>query len=293
VRSGSAKQAAPSIIVAVILLIAALGYVLLVQRFGASNEPVERRFSNVGKESEFVQLYIEAVSVDAPGHSMQMRVTLTPSPAIRGLLITAPNRDLTLVLTHGETVQELRFPANTPARPATFEVTLDEGDVADYPLDTYHADLGLECFAQASPATGDAKPLPAEITVREELLGFQLETTKRPGNDLGEVHFTLKIRRSGAFSVFALGVYGAMAVIGLSALTISVLTFVGLRRAEATLVGALGAIVFALPALRNSLPGAPPFGVRADLLIFLWTELAAAIALALMVCSWARTGPRP
>jgi hypothetical protein len=61
------------------------------------------------------------------------------------------------------------------------------------------------------------------------------------------------------------------------------------RRAEAALIGAIAAIAFAMPVLRNALPGAPPLGVRADMFVFLWT---AVIGLALVTLDWARTGPR-
>lgn len=76
-------------------------------------------------------------------------------------------------------------------------------------------------------------------------------------------------------------------------LTISSLVFLGGRRIEVTLIGALGAMIFALPALRNALPGAPPLGVRADILIFFWAELGAVIALCLFISAWARQGSRP
>jgi hypothetical protein len=45
--------------------------------------------------------------------------------------------------------------------------------------------------------------------------------------------------------------------------------------------------------LRNALPGSPPLGVEADVWVFLWTELAVVLALALLVFKWARAGPRP
>jgi hypothetical protein len=77
------------------------------------------------------------------------------------------------------------------------------------------------------------------------------------------------------------------------ALIIGGLVFVGVRRIEVTLVGALGAMIFALPALRNSMPGAPPLGVRADILFFFWAELGAIIALCLFMAAWARQGARP
>jgi hypothetical protein len=76
-------------------------------------------------------------------------------------------------------------------------------------------------------------------------------------------------------------------------LVIGTLVFVGVRRIEVTLVGALGAMIFALPAVRNALPGAPPLGVRADILIFFWAELGAIIALCLFITAWARQGARP
>ena len=53
--------------------------------------------------------------------------------------------------------------------------------------------------------------------------------------------------------------------------------------AETTLIGSLAAIAFALPVLRNALPGSPPLGVEADMWVFLWAELAAVLALALLV----------
>jgi hypothetical protein len=47
-----------------------------------------------------------------------------------------------------------------------------------------------------------------------------------------------------------------------------------------------------MPVLRNALPGAPPLGVRADMFVFLWAEVAAVIGIALVTLDWARTGPR-
>jgi hypothetical protein len=76
-------------------------------------------------------------------------------------------------------------------------------------------------------------------------------------------------------------------------LTISSLVFLGVRRIEVTLIGVLGAMIFALPALRNALSGARPLGVRADILIFFWAELGAVIALCLFISAWARQGSLP
>ena len=59
------------------------------------------------------------------------------------------------------------------------------------------------------------------------------------------------------------------------------------------MIGALAAIAFALPVLRNALPGSPPLGVTADMWVFLWTELAAVLALALRGFQMGESRPRP
>ena len=97
----------------------------------------------------------------------------------------------------------------------------------------------------------------------------------------------------GAFALFALCAYGAMVVLGLSALAIGILVFAEVRQVDATLIGALAAVAFALPALRSALPGSPPLGVQADVWVFLWAELAVVLALGLVVFQWARAGPHP
>ena len=84
-----------------------------------------------------------------------------------------------------------------------------------------------------------------------------------------------------------------MVVLACCALVIGILTFIDLRQPEGTLIGALAAIAFALPVLRNALPGSPPLGVAADMWVFLWTELAVVLSLALVTFKWARIGPGP
>ena len=84
----------------------------------------------------------------------------------------------------------------------------------------------------------------------------------------------------------AFAFYAAMALIGLSGLTIGTLVFLGVRPVEATMTGALGAMIFSIPALRGIMPGAPPLGIHADALILLWVQLAVILGLTLFVITW-------
>src|SRR5262249_2016160 len=164
--------------------------------------------------------------------------------------------------------------------------------VADYPLDSYRADLRVQLLEDAVPAVNEAKPLAAKVTVWEGALGFHLSSAEHAASVPGEIKLSIEIRRGGAFILFAFAAYGAMVVLGCCALAIGLITFIGARRAEATLIGAIAAIAFAMPVLRNALPGAPPLGVRGDMFVFLWPIVAAVIGLALVTLDWAQTGPR-
>jgi hypothetical protein len=279
--------------VLVLLIAAGIGYVLLLNHFRVSDTPVERRFGGTGAGEALVQIFIEPISINTVNHSMQGHISLVTRSVRRERPVTSPDQDLLLIITHGNTAQEMKLAAGEPMPNATFDLDLSGGNVSDYPFDTYRADFSVQCFTKEVPSAGGPRALPSEVVVWEAMLGFHLEATQQTGSNPSEPRLSFDIRRSGGFLLFALAAYGGMVVLGCSALTIGILAFVGVRRPDSQFVGALGAIVFALPALRNALPGAPPLGVRADMLVFLWTEIAAVIALALFVWTWGRSGPRP
>ena len=58
------------------------------------------------------------------------------------------------------------------------------------------------------------------------------------------------------------------------------------RIVEATLLSWAAALVFALPALRNFMPNAPPIGAAIDVYVFLWVMVAAVSAAALVIIAW-------
>jgi hypothetical protein len=264
------------------------GYLHVVRHFRITELPRERHFGSPGTVKPAGEVYLEPIGIDALNEAMQMRAYLSPSISDSKNARTASDRDLTLLVTHDETVEEVKLAAADHLATSTFEVDLNKGNVTHYPLDAYQARFDVQLLEGKS-----SLKLPVRVTMWEGVLGYNLHTTSQPGSDPYDVELTTAITRSGAFALFALCAYGAMIMLACCALAIGILTFIDVRRPEATLVGALAAIVFALPVVRNALPGSPPLGVEADLWVFLWTELAAVLALALQVFKWAKSGPRP
>ncbi|MCI0545697.1 MAG: DUF4436 domain-containing protein [Candidatus Rokubacteria bacterium] len=280
-------------ILGAIALVAAACYAVVVLAFGIAAETRERRFSPEGATAGQLGIYLEPLTVDATNDSMPFRVYFTPDATLRGRRPDSPDRDLVVVLTSGDAVEQYVFRAHEKMLTASFTVDLEDGSVGSYPLDRYRAELRIRASESASGTLANAPSLPVAVTVWQGALGFHVHAREIARVSAGDLHLGFDARRPGALRFFAFAVYGAMVLLAVSSLAIGSLVFLGRRRLEATLMGALGAIIFALPALRNALPGTPPFGVRADMLVFLWAELASVIGFALFVVAWARSGERP
>jgi hypothetical protein len=220
----------------------------MVRRFNVTELPSERHFGAIDQVVPAGEVYPEPISIDALNDAMQSRVYVSPSIAESKSAHGASERDLTLLVSHDNTVEEIKLAAGDHIASSTFEVDLNEGSVTHYPLDSYVARLGVQLLDEKS-----SLPLPARVAT----LGYGLHTTSQPGADPNDVQLTTTIARSSAFALFALCAYYAVSALGCCALTVGILTFTDVRPPEATLIGALAAIAFAPPVLRNALPGSP------------------------------------
>jgi Domain of unknown function (DUF4436) len=263
-------------------------YLLTLSRFHVSELPGERHFGAEGPAEPAGEVYFETVGIDAFNDAMELRAYLMPGVTAGRDAHAASDRDLTLLVDHDKTVEELRLAAGDHLASSTFEVDLNEGSVTHYPLDSYVARVTAQLMEGRSLAR-----LPVRVTMWEGLLGYTLRTTSEPASDPDDVQLKITIARSGAFALFAICAYGAMVLLAVSALVMCILTFAEVRPAETGLIGSLAAMAFALPALRDALPGSPPLGVEADMWVFLWAELAVVLSLGLVVFKWARAGPSP
>lgn len=290
-RPGAAPSRRRVRVLLILMALTALAYLAVLHSFNLAERPSEQRFGAGAETAPRVRIYLEPLAVDPVEEEMQIRVDIVPGRGLLGTRTNTPKHDLTVILTTGDSVEERVFHANEPMTPTTVRADLTEGSIVHYPIDRYRIDLRFQALegAGTTPATG--RPVAEEVTVWEGLLGYRLRTRQVPGSGAGDIRLRLDLRRTAAHVFFALAAYGAMVVLACSSLTISTLVFLGRRKVEATLVGALAALVFALPALRNALPGAPPLGVWADLAVFLWAELAAVLGAALLVLSWAWHAP--
>ena len=165
--------------VGVCLLALTAGYILLLRHFNVSELPSERHFGAVDGAEPAGEVYLEPISIDALNQAMQMRAYVSPSTTGSK---DAPSRDLTLLVTHDKTVEEVKLAAADHIASSTFEIDLNDGSVAHYPLDAYQARYGVHLLDGKSSLR-----LPVRVTMWEGVLGYNLRTTSQPQADPQDV----------------------------------------------------------------------------------------------------------
>jgi hypothetical protein len=274
------------LMVGAVLIALAAGYLMVLHHLNVSEQPGERMFgdSNSGAAAE---VYLEPLSIDAANDGMQLRAYVSPSLPDGKYARAGADRDLTLLIAHDRTVEEIKLAAGGHMASSTFEVDLNDGSVTHYPFDSFVARLDVQLIDGKASVS-----LPARITVWEGVLGYNLHTTSQAGADPNDVELAIAISRGGAIVLLALCAYAVMLVLGFCAVVMGLLTFIKVRPPETGLIASLAAFAFALPVLRGVLPGSPPLGITADMWVFLWVEIVNVLALALVVFKWAHAGPR-
>jgi hypothetical protein len=279
-----------AVTVAVLVAACTLAYGLILHRVDLSKGPNEVELGASAADAR-VRLYLQPLQIDTVNDSLQVRISVVPDASTDEAAPTIADRDFLLKIRRGKQIEHVRVNARQPLPEVTFDFDLEGGSVRDYPLDRYLSLMTLAATEQAQDGT--EKPLPIHVTAWEGLLGFSVKCQPTEMQPPGGLRLQFDISRTGPVMFFGIATYVAMIVMTMCALAIGSLVFIGIRRIEVTLVGALGAMIFALPSLRNALPGSPPLGVRADILVFFWAELGAIVALCLFTTAWARRGAQP
>ena len=274
------------LIVGALLIALTISYLIILHNMRVSEQPVERMFGASDSDAA-AEVYLEPLSIDAANEGMQVRAYLSPNLSDGKNARAGADRDLSLLITHDQTVEEIKLAAGAHMASSTFEVDLNDGSVIHYPFDSFVARLDVQLMEGKA-----ALNLPARITVWEGVLGYNLHATSQPGANPNDVRLAIAVSRGGAIVLLALCAYAVMLVLGFCAVVMGVLTFINVRPPETGLIGSLAAFAFALPVLRGILPGSPPLGVAADMWVFLWAEMVNVVALALVVFKWAHAGPR-
>ena len=288
--AGVADRRRRMVLLGAFLSLAALAYVVSIVVVRTAVAFTEEAFvSKATGGGSPLDVYVDVLTIDPVRQSMDLRLDVATGPGPHGTHYGGTfDRDVVLHVSDGDTQEELLLRRNGRPSSRFFSVGLN-GAIGHYPFDRYSAQIVLSAHETSSNNVRTA--IPVRATVWEGVPSWALIVAKVPPVEAsGELALRFGLHRPAAHVFFACVIYGLMLLIAISGGAIAALVFVGARRVELGQVTALAAMVFALPALRNVLPGGPPLGVLADVFILLWAELAVALALTLVVAMWVQHG---
>lgn len=265
-----------------LLVTAALLYVGLFVVLHRPQPAVESVFDVTGSEPP-LDLTLNVLSVDPVRQVINVRVEIVQpsesrswttslnSAGVRGFVVHVDDRYLTFQLT-----------AEGSGAKSVLEIAL-EGSLSGYPLDHYVGHISISAAKKGSDASQ-----PIRLTVWPVVSNWNIDMSRADPTTPATtaVDLNIKVKRPTSFIVMAFAFYAAMALVGLSGLTIGMLVFIGVRPLQPPMTGALAAMIFSIPAMRGIMPGAPPLGVQADALVLVWVQLAVILGLTLFVFTW-------
>jgi hypothetical protein len=265
-----------------LLLAAGTLYVGLFALLYRGKQDAELHFGVAGSVRA-LDLYLDVLSLDPVREAIKVRIeNFRPSESLWWRTLK-PEEVNDFVINLDDRYYGYQIAVEESGAKTVQEITLD-GSISGYPLDQY---TGRVSIRASNKVTGTAEPI--HLTVWPFLSNWDVEISRfdQALETPSKVDLTIQVKRPASFIVMAFALYAAVALIGLSGFTIGTLVFLGVRPLrEEGMLGALGAMIFAIPALRGIMPGAPPLGILADALILLWAQMAPIIGLTLFVITW-------
>jgi hypothetical protein len=239
---------------------------------------------------------VTALSLAPSSGELRARMLVEPGPELLrddGRL----EQTIAVVVNDARGSTERRFDEGT--RPDPFEVTLPvaEGSVVRYPVDRYHGSVVVVLVAVDDD--GDV-PLPASVSARSIIDDFELTgryadaTAAAVSDDPGGAEptsFTVvdwTASRSGTTTVYAVWLMVLMWGLAVTGLLIVWAVVIWMVEVPFWAFGYFVGVLFALPPLRDSLPGRPPPGTIFDFVSFYWSVTIIGVNLILVLAIWLR-----
>lgn len=216
-----------------------------------------------------IDLEVEALEVDLTVGSFDLELLPVPEGDYEGDRLGQLREPLQVqVSSPGQPPAVFDFPADQLLDPVTATVTT-RARAHGFPFDRAHVEIRLA-------ATSGDQPVPVRMAMTDATEGWNLTGAVRARGDGLKVD--LDADRELLPVSFSLMYVGGTVVVAL--ITVAVIGgAIVHRRVGFDQVIWLGAMLVAIPAVRNEMPGVPPIGTAVDLFVFLPSVVIVALAL--------------
>lgn len=243
-----------------------IAYYIIVSLTGVldTTTEVKVRGDNEPSSSSYLTLRISTQEIDLTNRVVKANVIPIPHGDLVGEKAGEISRNLRIeVSSGGITTSVVTFPGESIVDPTSLTLALERGDSA-YPFDTPYADFQLSV---QDDETGHAVPFVIELSnsARPWVLTAErgTDTTKN-----GRTLVPVTIEGSRDMLSITLVSFYVLAILLTTLMAVVIIGSAILRRnLEFSNVIWLSATLLSFPALRGSMPGAPPIGTAMDFIV--------------------------
>jgi hypothetical protein len=233
---------------------------------------------------DHVLVHAEAISVDPVAGIMTLRLEMLPQGKWQyGDSYFSDWAYLFVNNLEGEV--EFDFDPDHPLTSVVITLHLIEGDIIMYPFDQHESEFIFEL-----DIIEDEKYLGVPIIMEfsSNLMGYVVEVYDAYEREIddGYLDFGISVRRTPPVIFFVGLVILMQWLLAMAALLITASALTRRTAVDIRMSSWFAAMLFALPALRRSVPEVPPLGVLYDYLSFFWVEGIVALCLAVYVLMW-------
>ncbi len=189
--------------------------------------------------------------------------------------------DISVELDTGASVLTHTFKKGDAPAAWSVNVPVQYGDALEYPFDQHGGEFFFKVKREG------ASPL-ARVELDKVLHGFSASATVEATGDKTQVGLTYAFSRSPAIIFLALMAVTSLTMVVLSALNVAKHVALNGRKVEFGMLVWIAALLFVIPAVRNSLPGSPPLGSLVDIALFFWLHILSVGALLTVVYKWTK-----
>ncbi|XJO72883.1 hypothetical protein BDV3_003947 [Batrachochytrium dendrobatidis] len=162
-------------------------------------------------------------------------------------------------------------------------IPIDVGQPNLYPFDKYKTYFDIASYRNSF--FNQSVPLVAGIVGAVQSWTVALEIANAGGTS-GIIIVDTFIERSWTTKFFSMIVVIIMWALSLSAFTLTITLWLRDRKVEPPTISITASLLFALPALRNSQPGAPVIGSSVDVAGFMWNMVLVAVSCLLLIINY-------
>jgi hypothetical protein len=257
--------------VIIIAIVYVLGLVLFHQDAGADVANLKKGDT----PADYVSMQVRVASIDPTKETAVLAITPEPEAGLTDDGGYSAKSDLEYDIVTDDGTKTVKIKAGEPMVTTQVPISIS-GEVSSYPNDVYQGDVEID------------SDTPFEIDAISHIQAYTAGMSLDEHSKAGELTVNFDFKRSLSIVIFAWFVMGLMSLVALLALSVAVGVAIRGFKFEFGMIGWVGALLFVLPAIRNSLPGQPPIGTIGDFSIFFWAEIFVVLSLISLVVTWYR-----